>query len=94
MLFHAGSKCPREGEIKACHPVDSMMREEMTGREGRHGGEDRLRGGYSGCLLRSGWVSLGTCLSAMTTAGPGWVSLGTWEREKVALTRSTLVSVL
>lgn len=44
MLFHAGSKCPREGEIKACHLVDSMMREEMTGCEGRHGGEDRLGG--------------------------------------------------
>lgn len=44
MLFHADSTRPREGEIKACLPEDSMMREETTGREGRHDGEERLGG--------------------------------------------------
>lgn len=65
MLFHADSIRPREGEIKACLPVDSMMREETTGREGRHDGRRGLGGtrGALGHLLKLGWVSLGTCLS-------------------------------
>lgn len=36
-LFHACSKWQRAGEIKACHQVDSKMREETTGCEGKTG---------------------------------------------------------